>query len=127
MRKRSQSSTNFSLPVAAVYEAFQLLSGACKQAACLTIIVMAGLLGTGTVAAQTSPAADQQSPKAAAPNSTGLRPEQVMREMGHGEGRLSPGDPAPDFQLNYLHSKESIRLSQFKGKKPVALVFGSYT
>lgn len=102
------------------------------RAACLTITVMTGLLATGALAqemlaAQTSPPADQPSPEAAAPNSAGPRPEQVMREMGHGEGRLSPGDAAPDFQLNYLHSKESIRLSQFKGKKPVALVFGSYT
>src|ERR1044071_548318 len=59
------------------------------------------------------------------PRRAGGGHEQVLRAMGHGEGKLSPSDPAPDFQLNYLHSKEKIRLSSFKGKRPVALVFGS--
>ena len=39
----------------------------------------------------------------------------VMKEMGHGEGKLRPGDLAPDFNL---------RLSSFRNKKPVALIFG---
>lgn len=50
----------------------------------------------------------------------------------------SEGDLAPDFALELLIPKkkgktresdetEKIRLSSFKGKKPVALVFGSYT
>lgn len=36
-------------------------------------------------------------------------------------GHLNVGDPAPDFNLN------QVRLSAFQGKKPVVLIFGSYT
>ena len=49
------------------------------------------------------------------------------KEMGRGDGSLQPGDLAPDFKLRKAKSKESVRLSKFRGKKPVALVFGSYT
>ena len=35
---------------------------------------------------------------------------------------------APDFELPYADDPEqTMRLSRFRGKKPVALVFGSYT
>lgn len=37
------------------------------------------------------------------------------------------GDVAQDFELYDANGKNSIRLSDFKGKKPVALIFGSYT
>jgi len=47
--------------------------------------------------------------------------------MGHGEGKLKPGDMAPDFELRRVKLKKSLRLSAFRGKKPVALVFASYT
>ncbi len=51
----------------------------------------------------------------------------VMKEMGHGEGTLTPGDLAPDFSLRKVKSDETVRLSAFRGKKPVALLFGSFT
>jgi len=43
--------------------------------------------------------------------------------------KLAPneGDLAPDFELFDTAGKESVRLSQFRGDKPVALVFGSFT
>ena len=37
------------------------------------------------------------------------------------------GDVAPDFELCDVNSKNSIRLSDFRDRKPVALIFGSYT
>ena len=37
------------------------------------------------------------------------------------------GDMAPDFNLYDIEGKESVTLSNFRGKKPVALVFGSFT
>jgi hypothetical protein len=37
------------------------------------------------------------------------------------------GDLAPDFSLSDVTGKMNVRLSDFRGKKPVALVFGSYT
>ena len=42
-------------------------------------------------------------------------------------GRLRAGDPAPDFELPLLKADGRVRLSTWQGKKPVALVFGSYT
>lgn len=43
------------------------------------------------------------------------------------EGSLQVGDPAPDFELERLDGKGKVRLSSFKGKKAVVLIFGSYT
>jgi len=37
------------------------------------------------------------------------------------------GSEAPDFALKSLETGEEVRLSEFKGDRPVALVFGSYT
>ena len=37
------------------------------------------------------------------------------------------GDLAPDFSLSDVTGKISVRLSDFRGKKPVGLIFGSYT
>jgi len=45
------------------------------------------------------------------------------------QGSLELGDPAPDFELSRLGGKENetVKLSSFKGKQPVVLIFGSYT
>ncbi len=38
------------------------------------------------------------------------------------------GDPAPDFELPVLGDRaQTVRLSDFRGQRPVALIFGSYT
>ncbi|MBD3183468.1 redoxin domain-containing protein [Candidatus Poribacteria bacterium] len=37
------------------------------------------------------------------------------------------GQEAPDFTLKTLDGEKTVTLSQYKGKKPVVLVFGSYT
>ena len=37
------------------------------------------------------------------------------------------GDSAPDFELSDINGEHSVRLSDFQGQKPVALVFGSFT
>ena len=37
------------------------------------------------------------------------------------------GDVAPDFTLSDIDGKETVTLSDFHGKKPVVLVFGSFT
>ena len=37
------------------------------------------------------------------------------------------GDVAPDFTLFDVTGTQSVTLSDFRGQKPVALVFGSYT
>jgi hypothetical protein len=40
---------------------------------------------------------------------------------------LAPGDPAFPFDLPLLDGSGRIRLADFGGERPVALVFGSYT
>lgn len=56
------------------------------------------------------------------------RAEEFTRKMGRGEGRLKPGDAAVDFDLAYAGGKLGrVRLSDFQTKRPVALVFGSFT
>jgi len=42
-------------------------------------------------------------------------------------GSLNIGDAAPDFELAAVDKKSSVRLSKFRGERPVVLVFGSYT
>lgn len=37
------------------------------------------------------------------------------------------GSEAPNFKLKVLDGDKELELSSFKGKKPVVLVFGSYT
>lgn len=37
------------------------------------------------------------------------------------------GDPAPDFELSDVTGEQRVRLSDFQGQKPAALVFGSFT
>jgi hypothetical protein len=43
------------------------------------------------------------------------------------DGSLKVGDWGPDFELAVRGSTQKVRLSSFRGRKPVALVFGSYT
>ena len=52
------------------------------------------------------------------------RLDAVMRrdQMGPKEGEVPP-----NFNLQRMGSEERVELSSFKSKKPVALVFGSYT
>ena len=42
-------------------------------------------------------------------------------------GTLGPGSSAPDFELGTVDKSSKIKLSSFRGSKPVVLVFGSYT
>lgn len=42
-------------------------------------------------------------------------------------GNVQVGDTAPDFALPTLDHSATVRLSSFRGARPVVLVFGSYT
>lgn len=55
---------------------------------------------------------------------TKVRPQDRDRPR---DGNLKAGDPAPNFRLKSLDGKSQVELASFKGKKPVVLVFGSYT
>jgi hypothetical protein len=37
------------------------------------------------------------------------------------------GDFAPDFELRDANGEDPVRLTDFRGVKPVALIFGSFT
>ena len=37
------------------------------------------------------------------------------------------GDVAPDFELRDTRGENPVRLSDLRGQKPVALIFGSFT
>ena len=56
-----------------------------------------------------------------------LRIQTLSQDRGRGPGALQPGDPAPDFRLKRRGSQEWVALSSFKGTRPVALIFGSFT
>lgn len=43
------------------------------------------------------------------------------------KGGLSPGDPAPDFNLERADKSGRVKLTSHLGSRPVVLVFGSYT
>jgi thiol-disulfide isomerase/thioredoxin len=40
---------------------------------------------------------------------------------------LRPGDRAPDFTLMSPDGRQRVRLADYRGQKPVVLIFGSYT
>ena len=42
-------------------------------------------------------------------------------------GRLRVGDAAPDFALQSADRSQVVRLSAFRGREPVVLIFGSHT
>ena len=56
----------------------------------------------------------------------GIRDENAWHKI-FGPKAPKGGDPSTDFQLSDVKGKNTIRLSQFLGKRPVALVFGSFT
>ena len=43
------------------------------------------------------------------------------------KGDLKVGEPAPDFALKTADGSQLVRLSSFRGHKPVVLIFGSHT
>ena len=57
--------------------------------------------------------------------------ETVAELMPYEATSVKPGEPAPDFSLPYLPGSgpagERMTLSAHFGKRPVALIFGSYT
>jgi hypothetical protein len=55
------------------------------------------------------------------------RTKLMKRQKGLNELAPKAGDIAPDFTLSDISGTQSITLSDFRGKKPVALVFGSFT
>jgi len=58
------------------------------------------------------------------------KPQPAEKRTGRGErwpDKLKVGDMAPDFTLKSLDGPQTVTLSDFRGKRPVVLIFGSYT
>ena len=51
----------------------------------------------------------------------------VAWQADHEHLAPSPGDLAPDFELNDVAGTNPVRLSSFRGARPVALVFGNFS
>ena len=65
---------------------------------------------------------------------TVARPQRYQRLLGFLSGELgsfgegpNPGQPAPDFALRTQDGNRTLHLADFRGRKPVVLVFGSFT
>ncbi len=56
-----------------------------------------------------------------------FRNEEVSWQQANDPQSPKIGDLAPDFELQDPTGKVRVRLSDFRGKRPVALIFGSYT
>ena len=50
-----------------------------------------------------------------------------MKKKQKDESGPAVGEEAPDFEMRTLEGDKVVKLSDFRGKKPVVLVFGSYT
>ena len=57
----------------------------------------------------------------------GFRRSLMSRQKALDAKAPRTGDLAPDFTLYDIAGKGSVTLSEFRGKKPVALIFGSFT
>jgi hypothetical protein len=55
------------------------------------------------------------------------RSHEVAWQLANDAKAPKVGDLAPDFELQDPSGNTVVRLSDFRGKRPVALVFGSYT
>jgi hypothetical protein len=56
-----------------------------------------------------------------------FRDEEIDWQLENDAQSPKVGDIAPDFELQDPEGKVRVRLSDYRGKRPVALVFGSYT
>ena len=60
-------------------------------------------------------------------NATEWRNEELDWQLATDRAAPKVGDLAPDFVLEDPDGRVQVRLSDFRGERPVALVFGSYT
>lgn len=56
-----------------------------------------------------------------------IRKKLMKRQRDLDRNAPRAGDIAPDFTLHDITGAEAITLSDYRGKKPVALIFGSFT
>jgi hypothetical protein len=74
-----------------------------------------------------APARPSSPPPGMMPSTATLLIGLLSGEIGSSRPGPAVGDLAPDFTLKTPDGKETIQLANFRGKKPVVLVFGSFT
>lgn len=82
---------------------------------------------TDASSGQGLPGKSQQPPRK---NKKGGRPGEVITPAAKAERKtdtLRVGDRAPDFSLPIVKGQGEVHLADYQGKKPVVLVFASYT
>lgn len=82
--------------------------------------LLAGLALILTVEAQTQPPQKGKKGKTGEVNTPPAKGERV-------KDKVKVGDTAPDFTLPNVKGGTQVTLSSFANKKPVVLIFGSYT
>lgn len=73
---------------------------------------------------------DLTDPASFTPHDSPLTLDDVMASPLYGDlltPKVTAGDRAIDFTLPRLDDEGTVTLSQFEGRQPVALIFGSYT
>lgn len=71
--------------------------------------------------------ANARPPAASGPSRWTLLDGLFKGELGSRFEGPRVGELAPDFTLKAQHGKEEVTLSAFRGRKPVVLIFGSFT
>lgn len=61
------------------------------------------------------------------PETTNERKRMKAWQRKYDASAPKSGDVAPDFELRDINGENPIKLSDFRGEKPVALIFGSFT
>ena len=91
------------------------------------VVVVYGILVGGLFAAMLQPPAKFGRIMSRLPSVTfflfPFEPMWLMARKGH----LKVGDMAPDLALKTADRSAEVSLSSFRGRQPVALVFGSHT
>src|SRR5690349_20635977 len=93
----------------------------------VALVVLYGILLAGMYAAMRRPPGDFGRAMKHVPGPLRMaRPFETCWTTARA-GTVDPGQPAPDFVLPTLDRTARVRLSSFRGSRPVVLVFGSYT
>jgi len=93
----------------------------------IVVLVVYGLLVAGLALAMRQPPATFGKIMARMPMPAFLILPFQSLWMNARAGGLQVGQEAPDFTLRTLDRSADVRLSSFRGSRPVVLVFGSYT
>jgi hypothetical protein len=94
---------------------------------CLVLVLLYGVLAAGLAIAMRQPPGVFGSIMAKMPPIAFMALPFESLWMSARAGNLRVGQEAPDFSLKSLNGDTAVRLSSFRGQKPVVLIFGSYT